>query len=743
MSAITIVDFEDVAGSHSYSHITDLNVVTVNGAPQLYSTTRYDGTLQQWQLTNNGIAGADTLGFGGTLVLGGTSGSTTIETSSGTALLIGGVAGGGLQLVRLANDGSIGTTTPLTTLPDMFDGLQHTTTVANADGTQVVFGAFAGATGIGRLTFDANGALIGQTVLHDATAGTAANITDMITVDVDGQSFLLSTNTTQNGITARRIGGDGSLNNARTIGTDDGLWINAPSALTAATVGSTTYAIVGAAGTDSLSVVEIGSDGSMIVRDHVLDSRDTRFAGVTSLEIVEHDGKIYVIAGGSDDGVSIFMLLEGGLLIHRARIADTADISLDSISTIVGYSGANGLDMFVASSSETGVTHLRYDTGPAGITATASVTGGILNGTAGVDVLQGHQGNDVIDAGAGNDVIRDGGGVDLLTGGAGADTFILSADGETDTITDFTLGEDTIDLSLWPMLRDVSQLFISLREDGMQISYGNETLIVQSADGNPIDYRLLTNADVLGATRFPTTLEVGYPGPSVPTTNPQDTDTPIPDQGNPYSGMSPLQIIAAVNLLELRADMGGANTSLPNGGRVIDGTGAAETLNGASGFDLILAGAGNDSVFGRGGDDVILGRSGNDELSGDDGADTLFGGAGSDTMLGGNGQDMLSGGAANDVLDGGNGDDVLSGGAGVDTFVFNAGHDRITDFVDDVDNILLDASLWTGLTSSADLLMFYGTLADGGARINFEDGNSLFIDGVTDLNALADDIALF
>ena len=54
------------------------------------------------------------------------------------------------------------------------------------------------------------------------------------------------------------------------------------------------------------------------------------------------------------------------------------------------------------------------------------------------------------------------------------------------------------------MLRDISQLTMRLRADGMTITYGNETLIVQSADGGPIDYRSLQTSDVIGGSRLST-----------------------------------------------------------------------------------------------------------------------------------------------------------------------------------------------------------------------------------------------
>ena len=72
----------------------------------------------------------------------------------------------------------------------------------------------------------------------------------------------------------------------------------------------------------------------------------------------------------------------------------------------------------------------------------------VLEGGDGDDVLLGGAGDDVLLGGAGDDVLVGGAGDDLLTGGAGADTFVWRAgESGTDRITDFTPGEDSLDLS--------------------------------------------------------------------------------------------------------------------------------------------------------------------------------------------------------------------------------------------------------------------------------------------------------
>ena len=725
MSSISFSDYVTDPGDVGHSRITDLMITDIDGVAQLYSGTRYDGVLRQWHIDSGVLTIADSQPFSGSLIAGGAGGLAEISVGASSAVLAGGGPGGALQVITLNTDGSFGPATPLSSLPNAFDGFQHGVTVDLPGGAQSVFGALAGQVGLARLDFDASGTLQSHTIVQSATPGVTADITATTGATVDGQNFIISTSAVQNGITARAIDSAGGIISETTIGADDGLWISAPTALEVAGVGTETYLVLASAGTDSLSVIELGADGNMAVRDHVLDGRETRFGGVTSLDVITTQGKTYVIAGGADDGVSVFVLLEGGFLLHRDTIADTDDVGLDNVSAIAARGGNTGLDIFVASSSETGVTQLRFDTGAAGETQTAGLAGGVMTGTDGGDILQGHDGDDMISAGQGNDVLRDGAGVDTMSGGAGADVFILSADGQTDTITDFTVGEDQIDLSLWPMLRDISQLFISLRSDGMQITYGDEILHVQSADGGPIDYRTLVTTDLIGASRLPVGITPGYPGPATPAPPLDAPPTiPQPDPGSENSMFTPLQLISAGNLAVLRGSLS-SPPSATGSGDVMNGRDIADVLISNDGFDLIFAGDGADTVQANAGDDTIFGRDGDDTLMGGAGADTLYGGAGADR------------------LDGGTGQDLLIGGAGADTFVFNNGTDRIADFEQGVDHILLDPALWTGLTSAADVWFYYGDVVDTRATIDFENGNVLIIDGVTDPGTLAADISLF
>ena len=81
--------------------------------------------------------------------------------------------------------------------------------------------------------------------------------------------------------------------------------------------------------------------------------------------------------------------------------------------------------------------------------ATGSVPGGVVIGNAGTDLLIGSASRDKIFGKPGGDYLYDGGGFDFLRGGKGVDYFEITYDKSVDRISDFTLGEDILDITAW------------------------------------------------------------------------------------------------------------------------------------------------------------------------------------------------------------------------------------------------------------------------------------------------------
>lgn len=309
---------------------------------------------------------------------------------------------------------------------------------------------------------------------------------------------------------------------------------------------------VTAAGQTTTSAAAGGYDLAVAMGSAVavsLVQGSTTLAQLT-LDLTDGNGKLDLIqaaAGGWSLGLSASAVLQSG--VGAARLLGVAALDL------TGHAGAN-----------------------------------VLTGNAGDNRLAGMGANDVLSGGAGRDRLIDGTGSDALTGGSGNDTFVLQADGAYDRITDFTLGQDQIDLSGWAGLAAISQLSMLATSTGLSIRFGAETLMVHSAAGTPINPAQLGVGDLINLT-----LLGGGAGA-----------IPVPTSGT---------IVG---------------TALSD---ILQGTSAAEYISGYAGSDKLIGGEGNDAISGGVGNDTISADSGNDRVMGGGGADRLNGGAGVDRFI--------------------------------------------------------------------------------------------------------------
>ncbi|MTJ05089.1 MAG: hypothetical protein FH759_10415 [Sediminimonas qiaohouensis] len=462
----------------------------------------------------------------------------------------------GVHIVDLASDGTFGAARALSgDLPP--DRLQGTFSQVPPGGTDpVIYGFVAGAPA--PLAWRVAGG-----TLTTLAAPAPALETSVSALAHSASGIVLATSEADHALVSYLPDAQGQLTEVARLGAAQGVGINAPGVLSAISAHGSDFAIVGGSGSSTLSVFEVDHTGDLTLRDHIMDGRDSRFAGVTLIDSVVVDGRAYIAAAGSDDGLSLFEMLPGGRLVILATQADTLGMTLDNPSAIA-LTGANGaLSVLVSSESEPGLTTLRYDLQTAGGVITVGGAGGLIAGGQFDDLLIGGTGDDDLRAGDGADMIGDGEGADTLYGGAGADIFVMSQDGRADLIADFQPGIDRIDLSAWTFLRNTDQLEIAETADGAQIQFGYEVLGIQTADGTPLDADVLRALDLLGPARY-----------------------------------MPFETLTTV-------------TAEPDA-LLLDGTDSSDVLTGGQGADSINGYAGDDTLIGGGGDDMLSGGTGHD-----------------------------------------------------------------------------------------------------------------------------------
>lgn len=172
---------------------------------------------------------------------------------------------------------------------------------------------------------------------------------------------------------------------------------------------------------------------------------------------------------------------------------------------------------------------------------------------------------------------------------------------------------------------------------------------------------------------------------------------------------------------------------------VLVGLKGADVLNGKGGADTLMLGRSDDKGYGGSGGDVITGYIGDDLIYGGTGGDRLIGGSDNDKLWGQKGGDKLLGGNGADRLDGGAGDDTLTGGKKADRFVFSEGgdNDKINDFRNGSDRLLLNDNLWNGDMTKAEVVEEFATKSGGKITMDFGGGDVLVLRSYGDLDQLA------
>jgi len=169
----------------------------------------------------------------------------------------------------------------------------------------------------------------------------------------------------------------------------------------------------------------------------------------------------------------------------------------------------------------------------------------------------------------------------------------------------------------------------------------------------------------------------------------------------------------------------------------IIGNFADNKLTGGYGQDTLFGKQGSDTLKAGGLDDFAYGGQGADTVRGGAGDDTLFGNWNDDEMVGGKGSDRLFGGRGDDFIDGFTGDDTMFGGKGSDEFFYtlegDEGADKIRDFQDGIDLILIQDAQFSDVTISASGKGGKNTL------ISLETGTTIVLSNINHSNISASD----
>ena len=512
---------------------------------------------------------------------------------------------------------------PSTTYLDRvgFYGNTVAVTGTSVGGSDYVFVSPATGSGIFGYQQSANGSLSLVETVPDTSSLSVENIVAMAVGSNLGYATLVTASHSTDTLSLFYIDAAGQLTLKDDIGPEDLLPINAPSAVELLTVSGQTYVIAGASGSNSLTVLSLGRNGAMEFSDQVIDTLDTRFQNVSALATTVWDGVGLIAAAGSDGGISLFQLLPNGRLVLRETLVDQTTTALSGVAQLEFAEVGNSLQIVALSTGDQGITRLSVDLPSIGVITTAQY------GTSLADVLTAPSAGGPVWAQAGNDIVIDGAGSDTLWGGTGADLFIFTPDGQTDTVADFQLGQDRIDLSAYPLLHSIADIGVFDTSQGVRLDLGDEDLLINASSGSSLNTADITDAILFNAAH------VFIPDP-------------IAVQGSPANDMfywSP----SSAGMIDGGAGFDAVDYSAAGAAIVValDGSQAssgAATGDEFTGIERIIATDFDDTVIGNHLANMIEGNPGDDVIWGNSGADWLVPGAGNDTVQGGPGTDMVS-----------------------------------------------------------------------------------------------------
>jgi hypothetical protein len=471
--------FENRATSGRETLDTAICAITsaeVDGAVVVYTSTGAVGGLTAYRLTSaEPLRLHDRAEYASDRIGRPTEDIAVVPGPGGPVLLFGG-SDGALTARALRSDGRFADPPPDLDLPAGPRTIDRLDFRAEEMGGGVL--ALGGAEALRLYRVDAAGALSDLGAVTGPAAGAAAGVA--LGPGPDGATVAALSD---GELVGARLTDAGALEPVDATGPGDGLAIAAPTAVEMVAAHGGHFALVAAAGSQSLSVVEVAADGSTAVRDHLIDTRTTRFGGVQDVAAAEIGGQVFVAAGGADDGVSLFTLLPGGRLVHLDSLASATGARLDDVTGLHMAAADGALHVFAATEDAGGLAHLRATMGAPGVVRRGD---GTLDGGPGRDLLVAEGGDGTLRGGAGDDILVAGPAGGRLTGGAGADLFVLPGGGATVRITDFEPGTDRLDLSGFRMLRNPGQLEGAETDTGARLTFRDDVVRIDSADGGPI-----------------------------------------------------------------------------------------------------------------------------------------------------------------------------------------------------------------------------------------------------------------
>lgn len=455
--------------------IEQLEVIATASGVFLYAATGVNGGLTSWRLS---ASDADPVLVDSAYFTAAMRGMDCLVLDAMTVgstqrLIVGATGSGALLGYDTGANGQIGALSSSALNSRYSPGLQSGScalTAANGSHLVIVADAQTGATNSYRVLDDGTTSIVASRASSWGVPSLGPVLLE--TVEIGSTQLLLRADSALQGVGSFLVTASGGLQQLFTLGASNGLGVNVPTALATVSAFGQTFVLLGAAESGTISVMSLSASGELRPTDHLLDTLDTRFDGITALETLVVDGRVFVIAGGADDGLSLFTLLPDGRLVHLQTLAQQSGYGLENVQSISAVALGDAIQIYVASGAEAGLSHLSIDLAAMGATVNGAASGSNrIDGTVLDDLLiSNSRGADTLYGGDGDDILVSGAGGTVLYGGRGDDLFVMRPEAGRQYIMDYQSG-DRIDLSGLAMLHSTAQLQAASTATGILITY--------------------------------------------------------------------------------------------------------------------------------------------------------------------------------------------------------------------------------------------------------------------------------
>ena len=182
------------------------------------------------------------------------------------------------------------------------------------------------------------------------------------TAEVVGMTYLFVAGDVDNGVSVFSVANNGDLNNVTNVSDDSILNLDGARSVTTAEVGGMTYLFVAGGNDDGVSVFSVANNGALNNVTNVSDDSRLLLDGAQSVTTAEVGGMTYLfVTGGNDDGVSVFSVANNGALNNVTNVSDDSRLLLDGAQSVTTAEVGGMTYLFVASRDDDGVSVFRVD----------------------------------------------------------------------------------------------------------------------------------------------------------------------------------------------------------------------------------------------------------------------------------------------------------------------------------------------------------------------------------------------